>query len=191
MTTMTTQDCGARSVASVKMGNPSLVFGRCFLSEPPSLLLYVRPAALVGVQGLLLVGQSEATQGAPDGRQCAAEAALLLQLFQLGVVLVPDQSSKSLLVATTQGGSRSTAVRLGSQGASLAPPLQQPDDERQADAEPSSDHPLGSFPVIDRRRDSLTEIYRVGCHGSILLVHCHSISSRVRLSLFSQSAIRQ
>ena len=28
MTTMTTQDSGARSVASVKMGNPSLVFGR-------------------------------------------------------------------------------------------------------------------------------------------------------------------
>jgi len=32
MTTMTTQDSGARSVASVKMGNPSLVFGRCFIS---------------------------------------------------------------------------------------------------------------------------------------------------------------
>jgi hypothetical protein len=30
MTTMTTQNSGARSVASVKMGNPSLVFGRCF-----------------------------------------------------------------------------------------------------------------------------------------------------------------
>src|SRR5271157_2758663 len=29
MTTMTTQNSGARSVASVKMGNPSLVFGRC------------------------------------------------------------------------------------------------------------------------------------------------------------------
>src|SRR5271165_2944969 len=29
MTTMTTQDSGARSVASVKMGNSSLVFGRC------------------------------------------------------------------------------------------------------------------------------------------------------------------
>ena len=28
MTTMTTQDSGARSVASVKMGNPSLVFGK-------------------------------------------------------------------------------------------------------------------------------------------------------------------
>jgi len=28
MTTMTTQDSEARSVASVKMGNPSLVFGR-------------------------------------------------------------------------------------------------------------------------------------------------------------------
>jgi len=31
MTTMTMQDSGARSVASVKMGNPSLVFGRCLL----------------------------------------------------------------------------------------------------------------------------------------------------------------
>ena len=30
MTTIATQDSGARSVASVKMGNPSLVFGRCF-----------------------------------------------------------------------------------------------------------------------------------------------------------------
>ena len=29
MTTMTTQNSGARPVASVKMGNPSLVFGRC------------------------------------------------------------------------------------------------------------------------------------------------------------------
>ena len=28
---MTTQNSGARSVASVKMGNPSLVFSRCFL----------------------------------------------------------------------------------------------------------------------------------------------------------------
>src|SRR3974377_1643999 len=161
-----------------------------FLSKSPSLLLYVRPAALVGVQGLLLVGQTEATQGAPDGRQRAAKAALPLQLVQRGVVLVPDQSSKSLLVATTRGGSRSTAVRLGSQGAGLATPLQQPDDERQADAEPSSDLPLGSFPVIDCRRESLAEIYRVGGHGSILLLPCHSISSRVRLPLFSESATR-
>src|SRR5271166_6107164 len=39
MTTMTTQDSGARSVASVKMGNPSLVFGRCpkSRSSPPVL----------------------------------------------------------------------------------------------------------------------------------------------------------
>src|SRR5208337_3276188 len=29
MTTIATQNSGARSVASVKMGNPSLVFGRC------------------------------------------------------------------------------------------------------------------------------------------------------------------
>src|SRR5271157_4820049 len=32
MTTMTTQNSGARSVASVKMGNPSLVFGRCIFA---------------------------------------------------------------------------------------------------------------------------------------------------------------
>src|SRR5208337_1538433 len=31
MTTIATQDSGARSVASVKMGNPSLVFGRCIV----------------------------------------------------------------------------------------------------------------------------------------------------------------
>jgi len=31
MTSMTTQSYGARSVASVKMGNPSLVFGRWLL----------------------------------------------------------------------------------------------------------------------------------------------------------------
>jgi hypothetical protein len=33
MTTMTTQGSGARSVASVKMGSPSLVFGRCLFSS--------------------------------------------------------------------------------------------------------------------------------------------------------------
>src|SRR5208337_167637 len=45
---------------------------------------------------------------------------------------------------------------------------QQPDDERQANAGPSGDLPLGNFPVINCR-DSLAEIHRVGCHGGILL----------------------
>src|SRR5271157_3901352 len=35
MTTTTTQDSGARPVASVKMGNPSLVFGRCYEAIRP------------------------------------------------------------------------------------------------------------------------------------------------------------
>ena len=37
MATITTQDSGARSVASVKMGNPSLVFGRCKKIGPEAL----------------------------------------------------------------------------------------------------------------------------------------------------------
>jgi hypothetical protein len=51
----------------------------------------------------------------------------------------------------------------GSQSASLASPLKQPDDKREADAEPSRDLSLGALLVIDGRRHPLTEIGRVGC----------------------------
>ena len=159
-------------------------------SESASLLLDVRPAALGGMQGLLLVGQTKATQGIPDCCQRTAKAALLLQLLQRRVVLLPDQPPKSLLVATTQGGSWSTAVWFGSQSAGVASSLEQPNDKREADAEPSGDLSLGAFPVIDGRRHTLTEIKRVGCHGSLLLFHCHSVSLRVRLSPLSLSATR-
>ena len=47
------------------------------------------------------------------------KAALLLQVVQRGIVLLLDQPSKSLLVTTTQGRSRSTAVWLGSQARRL------------------------------------------------------------------------
>ena len=47
---MTTQNSGARSVASVKMGNPSLVLGRCFYFKETVVFLIaegtnLRPAA--------------------------------------------------------------------------------------------------------------------------------------------------
>src|SRR5512135_1258798 len=158
--------------------------------EPPSLLLDIRPAALGSMQGFLLVGQTKATQCVPDRRQRAVKAALLLQLLQRRVVLLPDQPPKSLLVAATQGGFRSTTMWFGSQSASLASPLKQPDDKREANTEPSGNLPLGTFPEIDGRCYPFTEIERVGCHGSLLLFHCHSISLRVRLSLFSPSATR-
>jgi hypothetical protein len=48
-------------------------------------------------------------------------------------------------------------VWFGSQSAGLASSLEQPNDKRAADAEPSGDLSLGAFPVIDGRRP-LTEI---------------------------------
>src|SRR5512142_1069422 len=132
------------------------------LSESASLPLNLRPAALGSTQGLLLGGQTEAAQAIPDRRQRTAKAALLLQLLQRGVVLLLNQPPQPLLIEPTQGGSRFTAVWLGSQGAGLASPLEQPDDQREANAEPSGDRSLGAFPVIDGRRDPLTEIHRVG-----------------------------
>src|SRR5208337_1568351 len=153
----------------------------------PSFLLHVRPLPLAGVQRLLLVGQTKPTQGAPDSRQGAGEASLLLQLVQRGVGLLFDQLAQSLLVAWTQCGIRPTAVRLGSQGAGVATALQQPDNERKTDAEPSNDLTLGAFPMINCRRDSLAEVIRAGCHGSLLLFSCPSVGLRFPLHALSPS----
>ena len=58
-------------------------------SESVSLLLDVRPAAFGSMQGLLLIGQTKATQGIPDGRQRPAKAGLLLCVTRLPGVLNP------------------------------------------------------------------------------------------------------
>src|SRR5512147_1890539 len=103
------------------------------------------------MQGFLLEGQTKATQCVADRRRRAVKAALLLQLLQRRVVLLFHQPPKSLLVAATQGGFRSTTMGFGSQRASVASPLQHPDDKRAATAEPPGNLPLGTFPVIDGR----------------------------------------
>ena len=65
--------------------------------------------------------------------------------------------------------------------------LQQPDNERKTDAEPSNDLTLGAFPMINCRRDSLAEVIRAGCHGSLLLFSCPSVGLRFPLHALSPS----
>jgi hypothetical protein len=159
-------------------------------SKSPPLVLHIRPGAFAGVQGLFLVGQTQAAEGAPNGGQAAPETTSLLQLVQGGVVLFVDQLPKPLLILRTQSRCRPTAVRLGSQHMGFTTSLKQPDDKRKTNAEPSGDLTLGAFPIVDRGRDSLAEIHRVGCHGSLLLLHCHSVSLRIHLPELSLSATR-
>src|SRR5271165_3732595 len=63
----------------------------------PPLGLHFGSVPLAGMQGLLLVGQAEAAEGAPEGRQGAGEAAPLLRLFQggIGVLGDPDRQSNA------------------------------------------------------------------------------------------------
>jgi hypothetical protein len=89
-------------------------------------------------------------------------------LLQGGVGLVADQFREALLVVRPQTRRRATAVRLGVQSAGAAAPLEQADDEREADAEPSGDLTLGALTVIDGRRDPLAKILRVRTHDSLL-----------------------
>src|SRR5271165_1226158 len=54
---------------------------------------------------------------------------------------------------------------LGAQGAGVPTPLEQSGDERDTDAESLGDLTLGAFALIDRRRNTLPEIHRIGSHG--------------------------
>ena len=67
------------------------------------------------------------------------------------------------------------AVRLGGQGAGLAPPTQEPGDERDTDAEQPSDLPLRPQAVVHRRGDPLAQVHRIGTHGCALLIRCRLV----------------
>src|SRR5271166_1770093 len=131
----------------------------------PSLGLYLGIVPLTAVQGLLLGGLAEPAEGAPDGRQGAGEAAPLLQLVQGGIGMLGDQHRQSYLFGETEDRPRPAAVGLGGQGAGVPTPLEQSGDERDTDAESLGDLTLGAFALIDRRRNTLPEIHRIGSHG--------------------------
>ena len=117
------------------------------------------------MQGLLLVGQAEAAEGAPEGRQGAVEAAPLLQLFQGGIGVLGDPHRQSYLFGETEDRPRPAAVGLGGQGAGVPTPLEESGDERDTDAKSLGDLTFGAFALIDRRRNTLPEIHRIGSHG--------------------------
>ena len=101
----------------------------------PPLGLHLGSVPLAGMQGLLLVGQAEAAEGAPEGRQGAGEAAPLLQLVQGGIGMLGDQHRQSYLFGETEDRPRPAAVGLGGQGAGVPTPLEESGDERDTDAE--------------------------------------------------------
>ena len=105
----------------------------------PPLRLHFGSVPLAGMQGLLLVGQAEAAEGAPEGRQGAGEAAPLLQLFQGGIGVLGDPHRQSYSFGEAEGRPRPAAVGFGGQGAGVPTPLDQSGDERDTDAEPFGD----------------------------------------------------
>jgi len=90
-------------------------------------------------------------------------------LLQGGVGLLTDQFLEALPIIRTQGRGRASSVGLGVQRVGDAASLEQAEDEGEADAEPSGDLALGALTMIDRRRDPLAKILRVGAHGCLLL----------------------
>ena len=70
----------------------------------PPLGLHLGSVPLAGMQGLLLVGQAEAAEGAPEGRQGAGEAAPLLQLVQGGIGMLGDPHRQSYLFGKPRTG---------------------------------------------------------------------------------------
>jgi hypothetical protein len=119
------------------------------------------------VHGLLLAGQAEATQGAPEGRQRAAEAASLVQLLEGGIGVLEDQSGQSSPGGKVEGPLASSTMSFGGQRARLTPPLNQSGHARDTDAKPFGDLSLGAT-FIEGRRHSLSEVHGVGCHDSLL-----------------------
>src|SRR5262249_33985200 len=117
-----------------------------------------------------LAGQAVPPQGTPDRRRAAREAAPLSQLVQGVVAVVLDQAPQPTPRGGVQDAARAAAVRLGVQGARLAPPLPQRGDERETDSEQSTDLSLRAVALVPRGRDTLAQIHRRGAHGSDLLI---------------------
>ena len=121
------------------------------------------------MEALLLAGQAQAVEGEPEGLRATTEAALLSQLFQRRVGLIPDQPGQPLQVVRSEGRRRAPAVRFGVERPRGAAALEQSDDERGADAKDAGDPADRAIVMIDRRRDPLAKIRGIGAHGCDLL----------------------
>jgi hypothetical protein len=153
-------------------------------TERAAFLLDIGTVSLIGVLGLLLAGQSQAAQGPPQGCQTASEAAPLAQLLQGGVGLLADQFREASPVVRPQGKGRATPVRLRVQGAGVAASLEQADDEREVDAEPSGDLALGALMMINCGRNPLAQILRVGTHDDLLRLQSPGASASTPREFF-------
>src|SRR5512135_862208 len=138
------------------------------------------------------------TQGAPEGRQAAAEAATRPQLHQGGLGLLTGQVFEPLQVVRSQSLWWTAPVGLGVQRAGGVSPLEEADDEGEADAEGPSDLAERALVVIDGRRDALSQVGGIGAHGvtscsatvlplgsppSGILSVCNPLVNRCKISL--------
>ena len=115
----------------------------------PPLGLHLGSVPLAGMQGLLLVGQAEAAEGAPEGRQGAGDTADPFSCFRVASGCSAIRIASRTRSGKSEGRPRPAAVGFGGQGVGVPTPLDQSGDERDTDAEPFGDLDAGN-PLLRR-----------------------------------------
>src|SRR4051794_19630451 len=141
--------------------------GHCFREVEP-LLLDFRLLLFAGVEHLLLAGDAELAQGAPDCHAAARHADLLTQLVQGAVGLTAEDLSQAFAGLAVEGRRLSAAVGAWLKGAGLSLQAQQANKEGEADTKAEGELPQGSLLVFDGVRDAFTEVLRIRFHTASL-----------------------
>ena len=105
--------------------------------------------------------------------------------------MLGDPHLQSYLFGETEDRPRPAAVGLGGQGAGVPTPLEESGDERDTDAKSLGDLTVGAFALIDRRRNTLPEIHRMGPMVSLLLLQglAKKTLASLTIELFAQQPV--